>query len=286
VFDVCVVGSANLDLVVTTARLPGAGETVSGSSYAEHAGGKGLNQVVAAARAGASCAFRAALGDDGAGDLLSGVLAADRIDATNVERLDGTPTGRALITVDDGGENTIVVVPGANGAIAPAPIPRARVVIAQLEVPTGVVADAFAAAAAGGAVTVLNPAPAADVPDELLRNVRIVIPNQHERSRLGGLDRLFGLGVEVVITTLGGDGVEVATRDGTTRQPPFPVTPVDTTGAGDAFCGAFAAALAAGESTEAAVRFAAAAGALATTKPGAVPSLPHRVDIDALLGRT
>ena len=283
-FDVCVVGSANLDLVVTTARLPGPGETVGGTSYAEHAGGKGLNQAVAAARAGASCAFCAALGDDGAGDRLTGVLAADGIDDALVQRISNTPTGRALITVDDDAENTIVVVPGANGAIATAPPPPARVVIAQLEIPVGIVLDSFVHARRAGAITILNPAPAFDVPDELLRNTRIVVPNQHERAQLGGTDRLFSLGVELVITTMGGDGVEIVTPGSRTTVPPFAVEPVDTTGAGDAFCGAFAAALAAGASTDEAVRFGAAAGALATTRAGAVPSLPRRAEIEWLLG--
>jgi ribokinase len=283
VFDVCVVGSANLDLVVTTARLPGPGETVSGSAYAEHAGGKGLNQAVAAARAGARCAFVAALGDDEAGDRLAAVLTTDGIDTTLVQRIAGTPTGRALITVDEAAENTIVVVPGANGVIAPTPPARARVVIAQLEIPVAVVLDAFTHSAAAGATTILNPAPARDVPDELLRNTRIVIPNQHERTQLGGTDRLFALGVEVVITTMGGDGVEIVTPDTRRTVPPFPVDPIDTTGAGDAFCGSLASALARDVPLDDAVRFAAAAGALATTRPGAVPSLPRRSEIDRVL---
>jgi len=134
-----------------------------------------------------------------------------------------------------------------------------------------------------GAITILNPAPAFDVADETLRHCRIVIPNEHERDQLGGLERLFDLGVELVITTMGGDGVEVISRHGSATFPPFPVAPIDTTGAGDAFCGAFAAALAAAAATDEAVRFASAAGALATTKHGAVPSLPHRNDIDRLL---
>jgi ribokinase len=283
VFDVCVVGSANLDLVVTTSRLPGPGETVIGTTYAEHAGGKGLNQAVAAARAGARCAFVAALGDDEAGDRLARELATDGIDTALVQRIADTPTGRALITVDASAENTIVVVPGANGVIAPTPPPEARVVIAQLEIPVGVVVDAFAQAAAAGATTILNPAPAHDVPDALLRHTRIVIPNQHERAQLGGTDRLFALGVEVVITTMGGDGVEIVTPDTRHTVPPFRVDPIDTTGAGDAFCGSFASALARDVPLDDAVRFAAAAGALATTKHGAVPSLPRRADIDRVL---
>lgn len=283
--DVCVVGSANLDIVATAPQLPAPGETVSGTSYAEHAGGKGLNQAVAAARAGARCVLAAAFGDDDAGEQLLKVLDHDGIDTRLVQRVPGTPTGRAVITVNHAGENTIVVVPGANGMVAPTPLPEARVVLAQLEIPLGVVTDAFSQARRFGAITILNPAPAVDVADETLRLCRIVIPNQHERSRLGGVERLFALGVELVITTMGSDGVEVVTPDSRTVLPAFPVTPVDTTGAGDAFCGALAAALASGTAPGDAVRLASAAGSLATTTPGAVPSLPTRTAIDELLNR-
>jgi ribokinase len=283
VFDVAVVGSSNLDLVVTVPRHPVPGETLLGGSYDEYPGGKGLNQAVAAARAGGRCAFVTALGTDGAGDRLAGVLDEEGIDGAGVRRLAGLPTGRALITVDGAGENTIVVIAGANGAMAPVRVPSARVVLAQLEVPVAVVAAAFADARHAGAVTVLNPAPAVDLGDELLASCSIVIPNEHERAALGGAERLFKLGVQAVVTTLGGDGAEVATPRERTRVPPFGVDPVDTTAAGDAFCGAFAVAVAEGADTLAAARFAAAAGALATTRPGAVPSLPHRAEIDALL---
>lgn len=284
VFDVCVVGSANLDLVATTPRLPSPGETVSGTAYAEHAGGKGLNQAVAAARAGASCAFIAAVGDDEAGTRLSAILVGDGIDASGVQTVEGVPTGRAVITVDASAENTIVVIPGANALMARSPVPPARVVLAQLEIPIDVVIDAFTQARAAGAVTVLNPAPAVDVPDELLALCTVVIPNEHEREQLGAGKRLFALGVERVITTLGAGGVEMATVGGVHTVAAFAVEPVDTTGAGDAFCGSFATALAAGAAPSAAIRFAAAAGALATTGRGAVPSLPRRAAIDALLG--
>jgi ribokinase len=211
------------------------------------------------------------------------VLAADGVDTSAVQRVAGTPSGRALITVDDAGENSIVVVAGANRELRPAPLPAAAVVLAQLEIPLGVLVVALAQAAASGATTVLNPAPAQELPDELLRHCRIVIPNAHERQALGGASRLFDLGVEVVITTLGGEGVEVGTTAGNQHVPPFDVDPVDTTGAGDAFCGSLAAELARGAPLLAAVRFAAGAGALATTKAGAVPSLPDRDAIEALL---
>ena len=283
VLDVCVVGSSNLDLVVTAPRHPLPGETLLGTEYHEYPGGKGLNQVVAATRAGASSAFVSAHGDDAAGDRLAAVLAGEGIDATAVQRLTGIATGRALITVDATGENTIIVVAGANAELRPAPLPAARVVLSQLEIPLDVVADGFAQGRAFGAVTILNPAPAAVLTDELLTRCAIVVPNEHERGQLGGTDRLFGLGVDAVVTTLGGAGVEVEFPTSRHRIEPFDVTPIDTTGAGDAFCGSFAAAIAAGDDPLDAARFAAAAGALATTRVGAVPSLPRRAEIEALL---
>jgi ribokinase len=284
-FDVCVIGSSNVDLVVTAPRHPLPGETILGTDYHEYPGGKGLNQVVAARRAGSECAFVTALGDDDAGARLAAVVDAEGIDRAAVQRLAGTATGRALITVDAAGENSIVVVPGANAALLPAALPAARVVLAQLEIPIEVVADAFARARAVGAVTILNPAPAAELADELLANCSIVIPNEHEYGRLGGAERIFGLGVEAVVTTNGPAGVDVETPFERRRVPAFAVTPVDTTAAGDAFCGSFAVAIAEGADPMAAARFAAAAGALATTRSGAVPSLPKREEIEALLAR-
>ncbi len=281
--DLVVVGSSNIDLVVTVGRHPLPGETLLGSEYHEYPGGKGLNQVVAAARAGAAAAFVSALGDDAAGDRLAAVLAEEGIDTTGVQRITGTATGRALITVDESGENSIVVVAGANGELHSAPLPHTRVVLGQLEVPISVVTDAFRQARASGSVTILNPAPAAKLADELLACCSVVIPNEHEREHLGGSDRLFSLGVEAVVTTLGSAGVDVETLSGRHHVDPFAVTTIDTTGAGDAFCGAFAVAASEGADALAAARFAAAAGAIATTRAGAVPSLPRRAEIDALI---
>ena len=233
--DVCVVGSSNLDLVVTTPRHPAPGETLLGTSYHEYPGGKGLNQVVAVTRAGGAAAFVSALGDDAAGDQLADVLAGEGITADAVQRIAGTATGRALITVDQAGENSIVVIPGANALLRPAPLPDANVVLSQLEISIDVVVDAFAQARALGRLTILNPAPAAELPEELLRSASIVIPNEHEREQLGGIDRLFEFGVTAVITTLGSRGVDVETLAG--RQhvsspsrsarsiPPAPATP-------------------------------------------------------------
>lgn len=282
VFDVVVVGSANLDLVATVDRLPGPGETVGGSSYAEYPGGKGLNQSVAAARAGANTAFVGAVGADAAGDVLLAVMHGDGIDAAGVARVD-EPTGRALIGVSASGENSIIVVPGANGTVTGTAVPAAKVVLAQLEVPLAAVERALGMARASGAMTVLNPAPARSLSEGLLRLCDIVVPNEHEVELLGGAAHLMALGARAVIVTRGGEGAELHTADGVVHVPAFRVVPVDTTAAGDSFCGALCARLAAGDDLPTALRFAAAAGALCTTRAGAVPSIPVRTEIEALL---
>jgi ribokinase len=281
---VLVVGSANLDLVARAERHPLPGETVLGDSYSEHAGGKGLNQAVAASRSGADTALVAAVGGDPAGDTLLAVAEASGIDVTGCVRHDRLPTGRAMITVDRDGENSIVVIPGANAALsAPRTLVDGGVVLAQLEVPIETVAMTFALARRSGLVTILNPAPAHGLPDELLADCTIVIPNQHEVETLGGVDRLLGLGVETVITTLGGDGVAVHDASGRRSVSAWEVTPVDTTGAGDTFCGAVAARLAVGHPLETAIEWAAAAAALATTVAGAVPSIPTAGQVEAFM---
>ncbi len=284
-FDVCVVGSANLDLVATTLRLPEPGETVLGSDFAEHAGGKGLNQAIAARRAGASTAFVGAVGCDPAGRRLRDELAGEGVDISHVHEDGAHPTGRALIAVDAQGENTIVVVPGANTTVVADRLPPARVILVQLEIPLATVEAALVLARGRGAVAVLNPAPATDLPPGMLALADVVVPNEHEARRLGGREALLAAGVGTVVTTLGADGAEVACADGVWRQPAHRVTVVDATAAGDAFCGALAARLALGEPIEPAVQFATAAGALATTRAGAVPSIPDAAAIERLLAR-
>jgi ribokinase len=281
-FDVCVVGSANLDIVATASRLPAPGETVLGSAYAEHAGGKGLNQAVAAARAGARTTFVAAVGDDDAGRRLRAELVAAGADPSSVIT-SARPTGRAVITVDERGENAIVVVPGANAEVTGSPLPPCGVVLVQLEVPMAAVATALRLAREQRAVTILNPAPAAPLDATTLALVDILVPNEHELALLDPPEALVAGGVRAVVTTLGGAGVRIVTAEREWHQPAFTVQPVDTTAAGDAFCGALAARLAAGDPLDAAVRFAAAAGALTTTGHGAVPSIPHAEEIRALL---
>jgi ribokinase len=281
--DVCVVGSANLDLVAGAPRIPGPGETVLGTDYSEHAGGKGLNQAVAAARSGAQVAFVGCVGNDDAGRRMLGVLTGDRIDSGAVA-IGTAPTGRALIVVDAAGENSIVVVPGANHAlVVPDALPPTSVVLCQLEIPLDQVRRALIAARRSGATTILNPAPAAPLPSELVALCDVIVPNEHEVELLGGAEALIEQGCGAVVVTLGSAGVAVHTADGVSHTDSFDVDVVDTTGAGDAFCGSLAAQLAAGESLASAVRWASAAGGLATTVLGAVPAQPTADSIRELL---
>ncbi len=281
-FDVCVVGSANLDLVATVDRLPGPGETVPGSSFAEYPGGKGLNQAVAAARAGASVAFVGAVGHDGAAATLRAVMADDGIDSSHVNT-SGAATGRALIGVAASGENSIIVIAGANGTVTAHEVPAARVMLTQLEVPLAAVERALTVARAAGAITVLNPAPVQPIDAAILQWCDIVVPNEHEVELLGGVDKLLAFGARAVVVTLGSRGSDLHTADGVVHIDSFSVVPIDTTGAGDTFSGSLCARLAAGDDLPTALRFASAAGALCTTMAGAVPSIPRRAAVEALL---
>ncbi|MEO6653924.1 MAG: ribokinase [Ilumatobacteraceae bacterium] len=282
-FDVCVVGSANLDVVVTAARHPHPGETILGTGYHEHAGGKGLNQAVAAARSGATVAFVGALGTDAAGGRLREILGGDSIDASDVTEVDG-PTGRAVIVVADDGENSIVVVPGANATVGVAgTLPDSAVVLCQLEIPLDTVASALEIAHERGSIIVLNPAPAASLPVRVLRLCDVITPNEHELELLGGVSALLDAGCGAVVVTRGGDGVDVHSAAGTTSFAAHSVVVVDTTGAGDAFSGSLACRLAAGDALLDAVAWANAAGALATTVAGAVPAQPRSAEIRAVL---
>lgn len=287
-FDVVVVGSLNLDLVARSTRIPQAGETVAGSSYEEFPGGKGLNQAVAAARAGASVALVGAVGNDAAGAALRDVVRAEGIDDTWLVTVPDLPSGRAMIVVDDHAENSIVVVAGANERTRwpRRDPPDGRVLLAQLEIPSDTVAAAFAAGRRNGATTVLNPAPASTLPAEVLTTCDVITPNEHEVALLGGVEHLLRSGPHTVIVTRGAVGVDIVSSRGTVHVAATPVAAVDTTGAGDAFCGNLAAQLAAGSSMSEAVSWASAAGALATTVPGAVPSLPSRASVAALHGST
>lgn len=282
---VCVVGSINLDLVARTARHPRPGETLLGFDYSEHAGGKGLNQAVAAARSGASTQLIAAVGEDDAGVRLLGIATAEGIDVDSVSSHAQSPTGRAVIVVDDNAENSIVVVPGANQFCPVLTEVSKTVVLAQLEVPVTSVLESFRAARRAGAITILNPAPAAALPPELLELCDVIVPNEHEIDILGGAEPLLAAGVSTIIVTLGSHGIDLIDAAGTRHIDAHDVEPVDTTGAGDAFCGCLAAGLAAGLTIDAASGRAIIAGALATTRHGAVPSLPTQMEIDREISR-
>jgi len=281
---VVVVGSVNLDLVARVARLPGRGDTVRATRYDRTPGGKGANQALAARRLGAEVALVAAVGqDDAAAEALS-LLAADDVDLTGVRRMPDAPTGVALITVDDDGENTIVVVPGANARLAVGPADSAHfagadAVLCQLEVPVETVAAA-AGQAPAGALFCLNAAPPAPVPPAVLDRADLVVANRAEYAAVPGLD-----GARLVAVTDGAAGAVLRERGGAVLRAEAPrVTAVDGTGAGDAFAGALVVGLLAGLDRAEALRRACAAGAAAASHAGAQPSLPRPADVDALVG--
>lgn len=295
---VTVVGSLNSDIVVTAARHPAPGETVLGEDVATFSGGKGANQAVAAARVGADVRMIGRVGADAAGVALTDGLRADGIDVRQVGVCKHDPTGTALIVVTTAGENTIVVVPGANAKLRPVHVDDAAqagvfagngVVLAQLEIPLDTVAHALRVARAAGHRTVLNAAPATAEVRALLPLVDVLVVNEHELAFAAGVDDLDAAvatilaTVPAVIVTLGSQGALVADATGVERIAPHAVHVVDTTGAGDAFCGVLAASLAAGLSLKDAAVRANAAGALATTKAGAQPSAPTAAAIDELL---
>lgn len=299
--SIAVVGSLNMDLVVRTARLPQPGETVRGHDFQTAPGGKGANQAVAAARLArppVTVALIGCVGDDAFGAALRGSVGAAGVATKAIRTVPGA-TGVALIGVEAGGQNSIIIAPGANAALSPADIEAeaatlrgAGTLLLQLESPLATVTRAAGIAAGAGARVILNPAPALNgsLPTDLLRYVNILVPNETEAAALTGAgapraaaEALRGWGIPTVIVTLGEQGALVATEEGIEQIPSFAISPVDTTAAGDAFVGALAVALAEGQPLAAAVRFASGAGALAATRPGAQPSLPIRADLDRFL---
>ena len=287
-FDVVVVGSANLDLVATLDHLPKPGETIVALDYAEHAGGKGVNQAVACARMGARTAFVGCVGNDDAGIFLRGVLENEGIDTTMLRVVD-MPTGRAFINVDSRGENEIVVVSGANTQVGvaqnPLVLPTSRVLLMQLEIPLATVSAALTLARKSGTLTVLNPAPYKSLTDDVLSLVDVIVPNETESAACGGTNALLKAGVATVVTTLGEKGAVINTASSETSIAPHKVVAVDTVGAGDAFIGALSAELARGATISDAASVGAVAGALATTVHGAVPSLPKQDVVRKAMGK-
>ena len=299
---ICVVGSLNMDLVVQTPELPAPGQTVLGGPFATFPGGKGANQAVAAARTGAHVSMVGCVGADGYGEVLRAGLEAEGIDVSQVLVREGVASGVALIAVAPDGQNTIIVAPGANGTLTVDDIDRAAdaigaadVLLLQLEVPVPAIVHAAMLARRASTRVILNPAPAQPLPDTVLASAEFLVPNETEAAALAGVTptgwttaeevalKLVDGGAHAVAITLGSRGALLRHAGVTYKQSAFPVHAIDATAAGDAFVGTFAVALAEGLPAQEAVRWGAAAGALATTQVGAQPSLPARDAIRVLL---
>jgi ribokinase len=300
--SICVVGSANIDLTFRTARLPRPGETLAGHAFHLGFGGKGANQAVTAARLGARVTLVGKVGRDVFGDQTAAHYRAEGIDTSHL-LVDGErPSGVAAIVVDDDARNCILIVPGANDRLTPddvcaaaAALTAADVLLCQLEVPVETTRAALRLARDARVRTILNPAPAAPLPDDLLRLADLCIPNETELELLTGQPvatpaqaeaaarSLLGRGPGTVIVTLGSRGALIADPRTTEHLPAVPVNAVDTTGAGDAFIGSLAVFLAEGLSLREAVRRAGAVAALSVTRLGTQTSFPRRPDVEAFL---
>lgn len=302
--EIVVVGSLNADFVLRTDRFPAPGETVVGSDFSVFAGGKGANQAYAAARLGARVSMIGQVGGDAHADWLKASLISAGVDVSHVGQDPRTTSGVAMIALDTSGQNRIVVVPGANGTFTPERVERsrkviesARVVLLQLEIPVESVALAARWAKEGGALVILDPAPARPLPAELLENVDYLTPNETELAQLCGdpheargregvlrqARQLQARGCGRVIVKMGRAGAALADREKDHFWPAIPVTAVDTTAAGDAFNAGFACALASNCSEIDASWFAVAAAGCAVTKLGAQSSMPTRAEVDAVL---
>jgi len=299
---VTVVGSFNQDLVVVTPRMPVKGETILGGRYQTGPGGKGANQAVAAARLGADVAMVVKLGTDDIGDGAQANLVAEGVRPDYLLRTGETHTGVAFIIVDAEGENMIVVAPGSNTLLAPddvdacrAAITEADVLLVELESPLETVQRALEVAREAGVRTILNPAPGQPLANEMLELVDVLTPNETETELIAGMPvtdvpgaeaagrHLLAQGVGTVIVTLGAKGALIVAPDGVQHVPGHVVDVVDTTGAGDAFNGAIAVALAEGKEVAEAVALANAAAALQVTKFGTAPAMPYRDEVERLL---
>ena len=295
-----VIGSTNTDMVMDLPALPVVGQTVLGGRFRLAPGGKGANQAVAAARAGGAVTFITALGDDAFGAESQARFVREGIDTRYLVIRADVPSGVALIMVDAHGENLIAVASGANAQLSPAELTAARpafhgapMTLLQLEIPLESVAWAVAEAKARGGTVLLNPAPMppAGLPDDILRHVDLITPNEGELRALApdtasleaAAAQVLARGPRVVIVTRGKHGAIAFSADGAIPFPAFTVKTVDTVGAGDCFSASLAVALAEGQPLPTALRFATAAAALCTTRPGAQDSMPVREDIETFL---
>ena len=297
--QIAVVGSVNMDLVFRTRRMPQVGETVEGRDVHQIPGGKGANQAVAAARMGGDVAFIGCVGEDAFGIRLREVLVESGLDVRHLSAAPDAASGVAAIFLDESGNNSIVLAPGANHALSPEHVMQAAEVIAgaallvcQLETPLDTVVQAMETARKGGVPVILNAAPVQSLSDKVLGQVDYLVVNETEASRLGGVEvndtdtallaarMLLRRGAGTVLLTMGEKGVLVAEADAARFIPAFPVQVVDTTAAGDTFVGAFALALAEGLSPFDAAMEAQYAAALAVTRLGAQTSIPFKIEVE------
>lgn len=286
---ITVVGSINMDLVTSTERMPEQGETVLGFDFSTYPGGKGANQAVAAARLGAVTSLIGAVGEDAFGQELKDSLSKNGVDTSNVEPVTEEPTGTAHIILSEG-DNRIIVNPGANYVLSPEMVEKhssilhqSDVVLLQLEIPMETVEKAAAIAKEGGAKVILNPAPIREIPASLLELVDYITPNESEAKML--LEKLSKEDIdrEKLVITKGENGVLAYNNEEEILIPAYDVKPVDTTGAGDAFNGAFASQIGAGHTLEKAIRYANAVAALSVLKQGAQSGLPDKQAVEAFL---
>jgi ribokinase len=297
---ILVIGSLNTDLVVRASRFPSPGETILGENLVTIPGGKGANQAVAAARLGAQVAMIGRVGTDAFGSTLINNLKQNKVDADRVIKDGSSATGTAVIVVDSQGQNSIILSPGANAKVTPSDIGRGTfsgcsLLLLQLEIPIETVIHSANLAREKGLRVLLNPAPAHNLPDDLLRTADYILPNETELGLLTGKPvndlaavgaagrSLLARGAKNIIVTLGAQGALILNKDATKLIPSFKVNVVDTTAAGDAFIGGLAVGLLNGESLEDAVQYACACGALAVTKFGAQPSLPTAEDVNGII---
>lgn len=297
--NILVAGSLNADLVVRAPRFPQPGETISGGDLQVIPGGKGANQAVAAARLGAKVTMLGRVGKDNFGDFLLDNLKQNKVDVTHVQH-DDASTGTAIIVVDENGQNSIVLSAGANGKVTPADMDSASflhhdLLLLQLEIPLPTVLRAAQRAKAHNLRVVLNPAPAQQLPEELIALTDYIIPNETELSLLTGMEvkdfptavlaarGLKQRGAATVIVTMGANGALIVSDSLVAQIKAYPVKAVDTTAAGDAFIGGFATALLQNQTVEESVQYACACGALACTKFGAQPSLPTKAEVAQFL---
>ena len=299
---ILVLGSSNVDLIFRVPRLPRAGETVRGENLVTAFGGKGANQAMAAKRLGGEVRFLTKLGNDFFGHSYRRYLVQNGLESRWLLRDKKLPNGTALIELIPGGENRIIVSPGANGALSVGDLKKlsaiwrgVKVFVTQLETPLPTVNAALRTARKGEAITLLNPSPFRRLPPEILPLVDFLVPNEGEAQSMAGIrmkrksdlrriaDRLLSLGIKNVAITLGPRGLYFRNRNEEICMEAFPVKAVDTTAAGDAFMGALACGLAEGKSIREVLRLASAAGALAASKLGAQPSLPLRRELEDFL---